>query len=706
MTGTTTPFITLESLSNPPKNDGKPKFYLDSLSGNLILQRPDGTRVQYTGTAVGTNTGGSSGQGGGGTTTTPPNTTAPTAVYQDGSTTFDAVGTTIAPFNTTSPISNTSGTVAVVASKYEFNFTGTNGKMGLETDLTTATLTRNFRCRLKIDSTASISAEKTWAHFYTYQYAKGLVQIRILPGISANSKFRFKLYTGFDALGVPQASKGSNMELDKGTDYDIELYITDFSISLVNKTTGKIIIRWYSSQTGANFDNTNQYIGGVNFGEFYSGNMTGKLYISNIKFLQDYIYPTIPGSLASKVQLSWQGYKNTYLRSDGAIVRPLPEGVDGLYAPYTDVVSEGPAYALVFAVQLNDVTAFDAVEQWCYTYLDRRNASQTSGSAVGGLNLMGWHWNEITGTTYDTNWATDADIDRAMALIWAAKRKAANNAGWVSSSINYGARATAIINDLKTKNLRAIGTKQYFTSDAFQGSNNPFETNPSYVSVAAMKIFRDFTGDTTWDAAINGAYEMFTNLGNATLKNSNKNGASEVGVGLPPDWGFFDSPSGAVNANANNSGRLSTFTYDAFRTIQRVYWHKHLFNNTQATTYLSGKVYDFYKSQWDNSASINAEYSHDGAINVVNAKANTYEKTMMTFNAYFVFKAQGDTTRAPAIYNAKLKDSLTYCQHPHGDFFRDNAANAGKYQGAPSYFNESWVLFAYLIESGQFINYI
>jgi hypothetical protein len=222
MTGTTTPFITLESLSNPPKNDGKPKFYLDSLSGNLILQRPDGTRVQYTGTAVGTNTGGSSGQGGGGTTTTPPNTTAPTAVYQDGSTTFDAVGTTIAPFNTTSPISNTSGTVAVVASKYEFNFTGTNGKMGLETDLTTATLTRNFRCRLKIDSTASISAEKTWAHFYTYQYAKGLVQIRILPGISANSKFRFKLYTGFDALGVPQASKGSNMELDKGTDYDIE----------------------------------------------------------------------------------------------------------------------------------------------------------------------------------------------------------------------------------------------------------------------------------------------------------------------------------------------------------------------------------------------------------------------------------------------------------------------------------------------------
>lgn len=77
---------------------------------------------------------------------------------------------------------------------------------------------------------------------------------------------------------------------------------------------------------------------------------------------------------------------------------------------------------------------------------------------------------------------------------------------------------------------------------------------------------------------------------------------------------------------------------------------------------------------------------------------------MMTFMAYWcgIANAPTDPT-AQAIYTNKLANlyALSYV----GGFYRDNPTTTGQYVGAPSYFNNSWMLFHELVSTNSFQNF-
>ncbi len=88
---------------------------------------------------------------------------------------------------------------------------------------------------------------------------------------------------------------------------------------------------------------------------------------------------------------------------------------------------------------------------------------------------------------------TKPHIDKALALVWAARRKVQGHTGWVTSPIDYATEATQVISDLKNYCFRTVNGKAYQVSDTFQGNANPVEIDPSYLSVAAYTIFQNFT---------------------------------------------------------------------------------------------------------------------------------------------------------------------------------------------------------------------
>lgn len=632
--------------------------------------------------------------GGGGTPPSQPS--ADPAVFTPGATILSADGTSDSAFNADSPKTVGSENVIVTGGQYKWTLSATSSEVGYNKDLSTQ-LCRNLKFDYTLDSAATLNGEQTIFHAWTNGYTDNLIQIRIVPN---GSGYSFALrHAGTDNF-ASRLKKHTTL-CAKGTKYTVELYVVDGGFALDVSTGGVLqgCMYWYNglSLTGSYyaFNNTNLTIDGISIGKFYSNQLSGIQYMDNILFRREYVAPTGPTTDAGKLADAWNGYKRYFIRPDGAVVRPWSEGVPLFGNPASDVVSEGQAYALMFAVQMNDQTTFDLVESWTYTHIDRR-----ANGISDGNDLMSWWWDDqgdqsqIAQRVRDTNWATDADIDRIPALIWAGYRW--GNGG----TINYHARANAIIADMKSRSFVTYDGKNYMCADSFGQVQNPSEMNPSYWSIGAFKIIQNFTGDAFWGAAITGAVDLANRSSVATLQNrtngDSKYGQNETGVGLVPDWVGL-STSNVVQQPPNN--REVANKYDGFRLVHRFYWMKLWFpSDTTADSYMTGAIKTFYKNQWNTNGIIYAEYRHDGSV------LGAYEKSMMTAGAYFVMKYNNqEPTVATNIFNTKLAN--LYVKQPFGSFYADNGNLTGGFQGAPSYFNFSWMMFAELIFNNAWINY-
>jgi hypothetical protein len=444
---------------------------------------------------------------------------APTnTTYRDGAVAFYSEHSQVADFNANSPTTVGEESVTSVAhaspdgTDYAFlwNVLPISNEVGLDKDLSGLQV-RVFRHDFKMDRGAILSNEHTYFHAWTDHYQANLVQIRVAPrDISGNGDFVFALYAA-DSSGNFTENKYSFDHFQRDQWYSVELYMNDIGFQLKVGPYGQAlstIIDWYG------LSNQGQFMGGIALSKFYSANFNGKYYVHAPKWLADYIYPTFPLSLTEQISDAWSGWKNRYLRADGLVRRPNPQGFNGAYQPASDNVSEGTAYGLLLAIQMNDQAAFDLMYNYDKTQLQRSNNGIATAS-----HLSGWHYDDEHNQMYDWNFATDAEMDKALALAWAAHRKADGHTGWTTSSINYATEATNVISDLKASCFRTVNGKAYQVSDSLQGSANPAEINPSYLSVAAYTIFQNFTGDTFWASALAGAYDLLSKDTHATMKN-------------------------------------------------------------------------------------------------------------------------------------------------------------------------------------------
>jgi endo-1,4-beta-D-glucanase Y len=196
-----------------------------------------------------------------------------------------------------------------------------------------------------------------------------------------------------------------------------------------------------------------------------------------------------------------------------------------------DTVSEGIAYGMLIAVNMNDKTTFDTL----YSYWKSHASAGT---------LMTWclpnggnSCNAQGGGS-----ATDADEDAAFALL---------QAGKVWAGGTYTADAKAMIADIWSKDIDP--SSHLPTGGSNYGSTSSKPTNPSYFAPSHYRAFKAAGDTNNWDAVISAVYGVI-------------NGSMSGANGLFPAW-----CSGNCTAVASNGGMNDTiYQYDAHRIPMRI----------------------------------------------------------------------------------------------------------------------------------------
>ncbi len=373
----------------------------------------------------------------------------------------------------------------------------------------------------------------------------------------------------------------------------------------------------------------------------------------------------------SQIQSVYTGIKNQYIRVDG--------GVKQLEAD-NKITSEGQAYAAMMAVHFGDKATLDLVESFSINVLERRNwvpggpDNWRTGSyfdpRTHSPDLMAWNYSNATNTMNDWNYATDADVDRAGALIWAYER------GWGE---NYLTKARTILSQLE-QNLHLWNGKRYLSTDEFQtDGRNPFEINISYIDPSKFKQFFRITGNVKWREAHDGMYDMYDRTARTTT------GPLATTKGLPPDWNGFNVQTGAVDRIGS---RLIKYSYDAFRTHARMYWDWRFNKDTRAPERFA-EFANFVTAEWSQFGRFGMEYEHDGS-----PIGGRYEKTMQYWITWMVLTARNpNDATAAAIKSQKLDN--TYLVANNGGYWADGPGNTNR-----SYFADYWCQIGKMTQTG------
>jgi len=390
-----------------------------------------------------------------------------------------------------------------------------------------------------------------------------------------------------------------------------------------------------------------------------------------------YASPTLTSTKRSQIESVYTGIKNQYIRPDGGVMQL--EGDN-------KITSEGQAYAAMMAVQFGDKPTFDLVESFSIGRLERRNWKPGGADnwRTGGANdprtlgpdLMAWNFSNPGNAVTDWNYATDADVDRAKALIWGYYR------GWGQG---YLTKALAILGQLADKNLHLYSGKRYLSTDEFQtDGRNPVEINISYLDPAGFKLFHKVTGDERWNLADDGFYDMYDKTARTNT------GPLATTKGLPPDWNGFNIATGAVDRIGS---RLIKYSYDAFRTHNRMYWDWLFYRDARSPQRLV-EFKNFITSEWQQFGRFGMEYEHDGT-----PIGGRYEKTMEYWTAYFALTAN-DPANAIAASIKSTKLDNRYSVAGNGGFWQDGPDNNNR-----SYFADYWVQMSEMTAAGVWVDW-
>lgn len=404
-----------------------------------------------------------------------------------------------------------------------------------------------------------------------------------------------------------------------------------------------------------------------------------KLIFDNLKCIQD--LALTPTNNLDKMRDVYYGFLQKYMSPEGCVFRYAYDPETSAYNPNgsgpknrkIDWVSEGQAYAQLLAVLYDNKTEFDKMETWATNNVERR----LSGESVGP-NLMSWFYEPQNNVIIDKNWATDADLDRINALFWADARWGSNG------TINYRQKAIAIAHQVVDSSTTFLNNKLYIVGgDPSKGKQYNVSYFQNYVFYFLKTL--DTSYSLKYQQAIDGSNDMLTKV-------SDSSGGLATTSGLFPNWNGLNESTGDVTEPPIWGD--TKYTYDAFRTVVRLYMSYLFYQDIASQSLLNGNLYNFFSSQWNNGiGTIKAEYNHDGTI------AGNYENSMMyAINAY-AFKAKGDNTNFNLIYSTKVEN--TYKQNPNGSLY-----NFYTGQAQSSYFGSFWVLWGMLIKEGVIVNYL
>ncbi len=313
----------------------------------------------------------------------------------------------------------------------------------------------------------------------------------------------------------------------------------------------------------------------------------------------------------------WQWYKKRFIEPDGRVYRPRNRN---------DTVSEGQAYALLIAVLVDDRETFDRVMDWTETHLSRK--------ARFGDNLLAWHW-EVKDGVVDWNSASDADVDYALALLFAYYR-------W--GELSYMEKAKRLLSDILRMETIVVNNKRYLLPGTWGMEGETIILNPSYLSPAHFRIFHMVTGDGRWLELVDGTYDIVLSVSREFM--------GMEGKGLVPDWIGIRRDGAFIQAEGFSTG----YGWDAIRIPLRIGLDYLWFRDERAFEFIKGIV-GFYTDEWRNQGKrFFVEYMYDGMAQRKDENPVAYATSLIPFKVY-------DSTILPGIVE-KLSESY----YPEGYF--------------------------------------
>lgn len=279
---------------------------------------------------------------------------------------------------------------------------------------------------------------------------------------------------------------------------------------------------------------------------------------------------------------SWQVYRQQFIQADGRVID---------FEAGDRTVSEGQAYAMLRAVLVDDPTTFANTLNWAENNLRRKQGDQVIDQ------LWGWKWGQQAGEQWgliDANFASDADIDAAFALILAARQ-------WQRPE--YLDLARAKLKDIWDYSTIAINDQRYLLPGpaiAFQSETHVY-LNPSYLAPYAFRLFAEVDRDRNWLSLVDSSYQILENSADLSILN------------LPSDWVALNRASGDFEPipATSTSTLKNQYGFDAYRVWWRIAWDQALFDAAPAEAYLNDHLKSI-KTWWQANQSIPAEFDLQG----------------------------------------------------------------------------------------------
>lgn len=360
-------------------------------------------------------------------------------------------------------------------------------------------------------------------------------------------------------------------------------------------------------------------------------------------------------SQKNMLQALWFNYKGAYLE-DGTF-RSLDKQRDGI------TTSEGQSYSMLRAVWMDDKETFDRSWQWTKDNIQRRED-----------RLFAWLFGEREDGTYGIltdrggyNTATDADVDIALALLFAHQR-------W--SDETYFGDAVVLLRDIWEKEVVVIQGKPYLAANNIE-KTAPKETvivNPSYLAPYAYKIFHEVDSQRDWLGLASTSYEVAKRSIDLPLD-------SQRSAGLPPDWVAINRHTGEITSVPQPTSLTTDFSYDALRTPWRFALDWVWFEDPRAKEVLDSM--GFLADEWRRSGRILSSYRHDGS------PASEIEAPAMYGGAIGYFMAS-DSKTADEVYRRKLEGLYD--------------TNMSRWSRELSYYDENWAWFGMALYAGELHN--
>ncbi len=183
----------------------------------------------------------------------------------------------------------------------------------------------------------------------------------------------------------------------------------------------------------------------------------------------------------------WQRFRELYVSDDGRVVDASTPG--------QVTVSEGQAYALIFALIANDPRTFAKTLRWTENNLARGNLTTT---------LPAWQWGRApdgTWTVLDTNSAADADLWIAYAV---------GEAGRLWQRPAYATLARAVSEQILRREVAFVPGLGPTVLPAPVGfvADRVWRLNASYLPIEVLRVVGRQGGNSLWDGVLESAVQV------------------------------------------------------------------------------------------------------------------------------------------------------------------------------------------------------